>query len=228
MIRSHFLGSIPYLQGLELQEKYLAEIKEQNEIGRIIFCEHPDVLTLGKNSDARHIHENLPRHIPIHRVDRGGEVTAHMPGQLVIYPLLNLKKLPIGARDLVSALEQSLIELCQSLWGVQLQSNPKRPGVWFGDQKVASIGLRFKNHMSCHGVALNIQNSLDIFHYITPCGIESCEMTRMNQLSSNLISLPKAACRFSYIFAKIIDVPITFAKETYGRSNKQLHQTGPN
>jgi lipoyl(octanoyl) transferase len=145
----------------------------------IWFLEHPPVYTLGLNGQDRHI--LAAGHIPVVHVDRGGQVTYHGPGQLVVYPLLNLKRSQLGVRDLVSALEQTVIRTVQH-WGIEAQSRRDAPGVYVEGRKLASVGLRIKRGCSYHGLAFNIDMDLRPFSGINPCGFENLEVTQLRAL----------------------------------------------
>ena len=138
------------------------------------FTEHPPVFTLGLNASREHL--LAPGDIPVVQVDRGGQVTYHGPGQLMIYPLIDLKRAGLGVRDLVTALEQTIVELLEAS-GVAAAPRRDAPGVYVDGRKVASVGLRIRRGASYHGMALNIDVDLEPFSRINPCGFTDLEVT---------------------------------------------------
>jgi lipoyl(octanoyl) transferase len=148
----------------------------------IWFTEHPPVFTLGINANREHL--LATGDIPIVQIDRGGQVTYHGPGMLMIYPLIDLKRLGLGVRDLVTALEQSVVDLAAG-YGIGAQARPDAPGVYAGDCKFASVGLRIRRGASYHGMALNVRVDLEPFLRINPCGYAGLEMTDLATLGGD-------------------------------------------
>ncbi len=147
------------------------------------FLQHPPVYTLGKNGKAEHVLK--PAQIPVINSDRGGQVTYHGPGQLVVYTLLDLKRLNIGVRQLVSILEQSIIDLLAS-YGVDSCARADAPGVYVNDAKIAALGLRVRKGCSFHGLALNVDMNLEPFSRINPCGYEGLAITQLKDLVAEI------------------------------------------
>ena len=145
----------------------------------IWFTEHLPVFTLGLN--ARREHLLAPADIPVVQIDRGGQVTYHGPGQLMVYALLDLKRAGLGVRDLVTALEHSVLDLI-SEFGIAAVSRAGAPGVYVGGRKLASVGLRVRRGSSYHGMALNVDLDLEPFSRINPCGFAGLEMTDLARL----------------------------------------------
>ncbi|MDB6089795.1 MAG: octanoyltransferase [Gammaproteobacteria bacterium] len=145
----------------------------------IWFLEHPPVFTLGMNANRGHV--LAPGDIPVVQIDRGGQVTYHGPGQLVVYPLIDLRRSGLGIRDLVTALERSVIELAAE-YGVAAECRRSAPGVYVEGRKLASVGIRVRRAASYHGLALNVNLDLEPFGRINPCGYEGLEMTRLADL----------------------------------------------
>jgi lipoyl(octanoyl) transferase len=143
---------------------------------QIWFLEHPPVFTLGMNADPSHVLG--AGDIPVVRIDRGGQVTYHGPGQLMIYPLIDLRRAGLGVRDLVSALERSSIALLAE-FGVAAEIRSGAPGVYVADAKIASIGIRVRRGASYHGLALNVDMDLAPFDRINPCGYAGLKMTQL-------------------------------------------------
>jgi len=143
------------------------------------FTEHPPVFTLGLNASREHL--LAPGDIPVVQIDRGGQVTYHGPGQLMIYPLIDLKRSGVGVRDLVTALEQSIVRLASD-YGIDAAARPEAPGVYVLGRKIASVGLRVRRGSSYHGMALNVDVDLEPFSRINPCGYTGLEMTDLRRL----------------------------------------------
>ena len=140
------------------------------------FVEHPSVFTLGLNADPSHILGDGP--IPIVNTDRGGQVTYHGPGQQVVYVMLNLARWSLTVRSLVQCLEDAIIETV-ALYGVAAYSRRDAPGVYVQDRKLGAIGLRVRRGCSYHGIAVNIDMSLEPFSLINPCGMADLEVTQL-------------------------------------------------
>ncbi|HEX5787712.1 MAG TPA: lipoyl(octanoyl) transferase LipB [Woeseiaceae bacterium] len=145
----------------------------------IWFTEHRPVFTLGVNTAPEHL--LAPGDIPVVQIDRGGQVTYHGPGQLMIYPLLDLRRAGIGVRALVTALEQSVVALAAE-HGVAAASRCDAPGVYADGVKFASVGLRIRRGASFHGMALNVDMDLEPFGRINPCGFRGLEVTDLAAL----------------------------------------------
>ena len=145
----------------------------------IWFTEHPPVFTLGLNASRDHL--LTPGDIPVIQVDRGGQVTYHGPGQLMIYPLIDLRRVSLGVRDLVTALEQTVVDLLDE-FDIEAVSRKDAPGVYVAARKIASVGLRVRRGASYHGMALNIDLDLEPFSRINPCGFSDLEMSDLAAL----------------------------------------------
>ena len=146
----------------------------------IWLLEHPPVFTLGMNASREHV--LAPGDIPVVQIDRGGQVTYHGPGQLVVYPLVDLRRAGLGVRDIVTALERSVIDYAAEL-GIEAECRRNAPGVYVSGRKLASVGIRVRRGASYHGIALNVGLDLKPFHRINPCGYAGLEMTRLADLS---------------------------------------------
>jgi lipoyl(octanoyl) transferase len=142
--------------------------------------QHPPVFTLGQAGRAEHV--LAPGDIPVLPVDRGGQVTYHGPGQVVIYPLLDLRRLGVGVRDLVNRLEQALIDVLAD-HGVEAERREGAPGVYVGEAKIAALGLRVRRGCSFHGLAFNIAMDLEPFGRINPCGYEGLAVTQLTDFA---------------------------------------------
>ena len=141
--------------------------------------EHAPVFTQGQAGKPEHL--LLPGEIPVIQTDRGGQVTYHGPGQVVAYPLLDLRRLKMGVRDLVSAIEQTIVATL-AVYGIEAYPKPDAPGVYVAGDKIASLGLRVRRGCSFHGLALNVDMDLEPFQRINPCGYAGLAMTQMRDL----------------------------------------------
>ena len=150
---------------------------------QIWLLEHPPVFTLGTAAD--HAHVLSPGDIPVIQTDRGGEVTFHGPGQLVIYFLLNIKQKKMGPKTLVANL-QNLIQKILQHYSIESSFVEGAPGVYVGEKKIASIGLRISKGRSYHGISLNVDMDLMPFSLINPCGYEGLEVTQISNFDSNV------------------------------------------
>jgi len=145
----------------------------------IWFTEHPPVFTLGLNASREHL--LAPGNIPVVQIDRGGQVTYHGPGQLMVYPLIDMKRAGLHIRGLVTALEGSVVDLARE-FGLEAMGRREAPGVYVDGRKLASIGLRVRRGASYHGMALNVDVDLEPFSRINPCGFQGLEMTDLARL----------------------------------------------
>lgn len=145
----------------------------------IWFVEHDPVFTLGTRTDPAHL--LAPGDIPVVQTDRGGQVTYHGPGQLVVYVLLDLRRLGLGVRALVQGLENALIDTVAE-HGVEAVGRRDAPGVYVDGRKVASVGLRVRRHCTYHGMAINVAMDLEPFRRIRPCGYADLEVTQLSAL----------------------------------------------
>ena len=145
----------------------------------IWFCEHEPVFTLGLNTAPEHL--LAPGEIPVVQIDRGGQVTYHGPGQMMIYPLIDIRRAGIGVRDLVTALEQCVVDLAGEQ-RIIAASRCDAPGVYVDGAKLASVGLRIRRGASFHGMALNVDVDLEPFSRINPCGFRGLEVTDLQRL----------------------------------------------
>jgi lipoyl(octanoyl) transferase len=145
----------------------------------IWFLEHPPVFTQGMNGRAEHV--LAPGDIPVVEIDRGGQVTYHGPGQLVVYPLLDIARHGIGVRALVTGIEGAVVATLAQ-WGIRAYGKRDAPGVYVDGRKLASVGLRIRRGRSYHGLALNVAMDLEPFRRINPCGHAGLEMTQVGDL----------------------------------------------
>jgi lipoyl(octanoyl) transferase len=172
-------GMVPYQEALEWQRE-LAEDRISGRLSQdvLLLLEHPPVVTLGRNSHVAHLLQ--PAGIDVFEVERGGDVTFHGPGQLVGYPILDLRAYKQDLHWYLRTLEQGLIEALDILH-IPAQRNPGFTGVWTRGRKIASIGIHVKQWVTWHGFALNVTTDLAHFDRIVPCGIQGVQMTSVRQ-----------------------------------------------
>jgi lipoyl(octanoyl) transferase len=202
-MRPRFLGKQDYVPCWQAMQKFTDE-RNPSTADEVWFCEHPPVFTLGLNASRDHV--LAPGDIPIVQIDRGGQVTYHGPGMLMIYPLIDIRRGNIGVRGLVTALEQSVVDLVAG-FGIEAAARPHAPGVYVNDRKLASVGLRIRRGASFHGMALNVDCDLEPFSRINPCGFEGLKMTDLKALGIRR-SLEEIAQRFLPRFAERLGLPI--------------------
>lgn len=175
LIRIRELGLQPYLSVYEQMLEF-TRTRDEHSADELWFLQHERVFTQGQAGKAEHV--LMPGDIPVVQTDRGGQVTYHGPGQLVVYLMVDIKRMGIGPRQLVSAIEQAIVNTLQ-VWGIESAPRTDAPGVYTGGRKIASLGLRIKQGRSFHGLALNIDMDLEPFRRINPCGYAGMEMTQM-------------------------------------------------
>ena len=169
------LGRIAFEPAWRAMQAF-TDLRDAATADELWFLEHDPVFTLGLNGRAEHL--LTPGDIPVVGIDRGGQVTYHGPGQLVMYALVDLGRLRMGVRELVTALESSVVALAAS-HGIEAAGRREAPGVYVGKRKLASIGLRVRRGCSYHGLALNVDMDLEPFARINPCGMAGLEMTQL-------------------------------------------------
>lgn len=196
MIPVIHMGTVEYQECLLIQQNIHQRVVNGEHGGCFLVVEHPPVITLGNRADKNSIlaNQDFLSKIGIHVVptDRGGDVTAHEPGQLVIYPILSLVNKSFGPRFFVEALQQAVIDWL-SFRNIHASVDHKNPGVWVGNQKICALGVRFKNRATYHGLAINMNNSLKTFQWIVPCGLYGKGVTSVNEQTGHTTDLKVAA-----------------------------------
>ena len=177
------LGIVNYHETLDLMKSHIQQSDFNNEIWLL---EHPPIFTLGTAADKNHILD--AKDIPVVQSDRGGEVTYHGPGQLVIYFLLDVKKLNFGPKKLVSTIQEFVRNLLADL-SIDCNFVEGAPGVYVNQKKIASIGLRISKGKSYHGISINFDMDLSPFNQINPCGYEGLEVTQIKDLNKHVSKL---------------------------------------
>ena len=185
------LGLVDYPVAWQAMQRFTNE-RQPDTVDEIWLLQHPRVFTQGQAGKAEHL--LLPGDIPVIQADRGGQVTYHGPGQLVCYLMLDVRRLGFGVRELVSRIEQSLIDLLAS-YDVQALAKPDAPGVYVEGAKIASLGLRIRNGRSFHGLALNVDMDLEPFGRINPCGYAGMSMTQLADLVAGPVAFSEVNAR---------------------------------
>lgn len=204
---TRYLGVQPY-EAVWQRMRDFTDQRSAQTADELWLVQHPPVFTQGQAGRPEHLLN--PGDIPVVQTDRGGQVTYHGPGQLVAYPLLDLRRLHIGVRELVSLLENCVIEFL-SRWNLAAVARPDAPGVYVEGRKIASLGLRVRRGCSFHGVSLNVQMDLAPFLRINPCGYNGLQMTQMaawvDPASLDFANLEQA-------FAQLLATNLGFAGST--------------
>ena len=173
-----WLGRVDYEPTWRAMQRQV-ETRGSGTADELWFLEHPPVFTMGMNARAEHL--LAPGDIPVVHIDRGGQVTYHGPGQLVVYPLIDLERARLGVRALVEGIERAIVDTVAD-WGIAASGRRDAPGVYVAGRKLASIGLRIRRARSYHGLALNVAMDLEPFRRINPCGYAGLEMTQLSVL----------------------------------------------
>ncbi|KTD04224.1 lipoyltransferase [Legionella geestiana] len=181
MLTVRTLGMVPYEQTWQDMQQFTAA-RTDTTADELWLLEHPPVYTQGQAGKPEHVLN--PGGIPIIQTDRGGQVTYHGPGQLVAYVLMDIRRRKLGIRTLVCRLEEVILKVLDD-YGITGETRCKAPGVYVGEKKIASIGLRVKNGCTYHGIALNVSTELSPFNGINPCGFERLEMTRISDFTDS-------------------------------------------
>ncbi len=188
------LGVAEYLPTLESMRRLTAE-RDAETPDEIWLLEHPPVFTQGQAGKPEHVLD--AGDIPLVQVERGGQVTYHGPGQLVAYLMLDIRRLDMGVRDLVTAMERSLVSLLAS-YAIEAAPRPDAPGVYVGSAKIASLGLRIRRGCSFHGLALNVDMDMQPFQRINPCGYAGMAMTHMREQLGSAPSMADVGQRLEH------------------------------
>lgn len=173
-----YLGLVDYEPTWRQMQK-ITDVRDENTPDEIWFLQHPPVFTLGMNASTEHL--LAPGSIPVVPIDRGGQVTYHGPGQLVVYPLVDLRRAGLGVRDMVTALERSVCDSAAE-YGIEAYPRADAPGVYVDGMKLASVGLRVRRGCTYHGLAFNLDMDLEPFSRINPCGYQGLQITQLSEL----------------------------------------------
>ena len=187
-VRIRRLGEVDYLPTWEAMKQFTTA-RSNGDADELWLLQHPPVYTLGLAARDAHLPRSSTR-IPVITTDRGGQITYHGPGQIVVYTMLDLRHLGIGVRQLVRRLENSVIELVGQ-YGINASGREQAPGVYVDDAKIAALGLRIRNGCSYHGLSLNVEMDLAPFAEIDPCGYPGLQVSQLRDLgvSDNIDTL---------------------------------------
>jgi lipoate-protein ligase B len=180
------LGLLDYHEAWALQLRLVDVRKEdllKNDV--VLFLEHPAVFTLGRRGGLANLKVTesflAAQGIPVVHVERGGDITYHAPGQLVLYPIVHLPAMGLGVLPFVEGLEETMIRAVAD-WGVEAGRNPMNRGAWVGPNKIGSIGIAVRRSVSFHGLALNVNTDLKPFTWVNPCGLQGVTVTSVKQI----------------------------------------------
>jgi lipoyl(octanoyl) transferase len=205
------LGRIGYGPALELQQELIAARKAGTVPDQLLLLEHPHVITLGRNGHPENLlasAEIMERAgISFFPTDRGGDVTYHGPGQLVAYPILDLREWKRDVGAFVRAVEQTIIDTLAD-YGIEAGRIPKLTGVWVGDRKIAAIGVHISRWVTSHGLALNVATDMSYFQYIVPCGLTK-PVTSMAQLGVR-VTLEEVSRSLAAHFGRVFDCEMLY------------------
>lgn len=211
-----YLGRVPYSTAESLQRTLLSLRKAGRIENTLLLLEHPPVITLGRNASLENVLASpeflAQRGIELHEIDRGGDVTFHGPGQLIAYPIFDLRSFEpkIGAVEFVRRLEEVLIRICGD-YGIATQRIKGLTGVWTyalpnkPEAKIAAIGVHISRGVTTHGFALNVTTDLDYFSFIVPCGISNKPVTSIARETSRELSLEDVATSASRNFGRVFN-----------------------
>jgi lipoyl(octanoyl) transferase len=198
-----WLGRVDYQQALALQDRLAAERRAGAIPDHLLLLEHEPVYTIGRTRDQTSLRgaSHLPH--PVIETNRGGQATYHGPGQLIGYPILDLRQHGQDLHKYLRALEELLVRVCAE-FGVAARRREGLTGTWVVDRKIASIGVGVRHWISMHGFALNVCGDLQPFEQITPCGIAGVSMTSMEKETGHEITVHRAAIAVSHLFAECL------------------------
>jgi lipoate-protein ligase B len=203
------LGLMDYKKAWDLQHQLWSKRVEEALPDLLLFLEHPHVITLGRRGNRSHLlvsPEVLEEmEIPVYHVERGGDVTYHGPGQMVIYPILDLKNYGYHLIRYISQLEEVILCVLKD-FGIVGRRDPLNRGVWVDEEKIASVGVAIKRWVSFHGFSLNYETDLKYFELINPCGLEGKKMITMAKILGQRISRDELIERIGFHFSRIFEM----------------------
>ena len=205
------LGCIAYQRAFEIQQKAQAFVLRGGD-DILLLLEHPPTVTMGKNSGQENLPPNLAAlwgsAVDVVHSTRGGNITCHFPGQLVAYPIINLKKRTGGVRAYVHDVEETAIRTVRQ-FGIEATRNPGFPGVWVGNSKIASLGIAVRRHVTLHGLAMNVDKDLSLFNIITPCGLDGVTATSVQREQTGPpASMAHVKSLFLEAFCEVFEQPL--------------------
>ena len=215
----HQLGRVSYKEVWELQQRLFAEMIEAKRQGvripmHLIFVEHPNVYTFGKHAKKNHLlatPDMLQRlGADVFEIERGGDITYHGPGQLVVYPIFDLEQLNIGIKQYVARVEACILEVVAQ-YGIKAGTISDRIGVWLDidgmeERKIAAIGIKSSRYVTMHGLALNVNTDLAMFNHIVPCGIPDKAVTSISKELNEEIDFFEVNLKMRMAFERIFEL----------------------
>lgn len=204
------MGNMNYARALKLQEKILMLRQEEKIMDTMLLLEHPSVITLGRNAHKENI--LMPERflkeqgIDIFEINRGGDVTMHCPGQIVGYPIIDLKNHGKDIHLYMHNLEEIFIQLLKKEYDIEAGRDPKNRGTWVDKDKITAVGCSVKKWVSMHGFAFNVNTDLAYFNLITPCGIKDKGVTSLHKLVGRILDLKTVKEQVASSFATVFDV----------------------
>jgi lipoyl(octanoyl) transferase len=212
-----FLGLVTYSDGLRLQERAVERLRSGEGPEQLLLLEHPHVFTLGRGADSSNILADQQQlestSVEVHETGRGGDVTYHGPGQLVGYPIINLKPDRCDVHRYVRDLEEVLIRTIVD-FGIEGGRVAGLTGVWVGDEKIAAIGVRIARWITSHGFALNVNTDLSYFKMIVPCGITDKGVTSISSVLGREVDLREVAATTARHFGEVFNRQISDGDQT--------------
>ena len=214
--RAYWLGRVPYREVWDLQRALVEGVRRGSMPDTLLLLEHPHVFTIGRSGSGDHLlwddAECRRREVEVIWSDRGGDATYHGPGQLVGYPILDIRRLGHDILTYLRGLERSLISYLADLGIESEPGGPGLTGVWSGGEKVAAIGVKMNHSVVSHGFALNLTTDLDYFDGIVPCGLAGKRATSVEKLGGGRIDTDKAARAYADRFADAFDLDLIWGK----------------
>jgi lipoyl(octanoyl) transferase len=218
-----WLGQVSYSDGLALQEQAVECLRSEEAPEQLLLLEHPHVFTLGRGADGAHIlagKEQLQsQSIEVHETGRGGDVTYHGPGQLVGYPIINLKPDRCDVHRYVRDIEEVLIRTIAD-FGVTGRRIAGLTGVWVGNEKIAAIGVRIARWITSHGFALNVSTDLNYFQMIVPCGISDKGVSSLSKLVGRNIDIQSVAQSAASHFGEVFGREVTMSSRNLNNDSR--------
>lgn len=220
-VQLHDLGHVEYLDAWQLQKELFNQAINDKLNGKqahqhLLVCEHPHVYTLGKSAKQSNLllseTELKSKSIDVFEIERGGDITYHGPGQLVVYPIFDLEQLNIGVKKFVYDIEQCIINTLK-FYGIESERIEDRIGIWIGkntmdERKIAAIGIKCSRHISMHGLALNVNTDLDLFNHIIPCGITDKAVSSMEKEIGRKLDFNQVKQQLINEFKSIFEIKI--------------------
>ncbi len=210
MLWNH-LGLISYSDAIELQEIFRSRLLEGDEDMYLLTLEHTETITMGRTSSRNEVFlsdaELKEKNLELRQTDRGGKCACHVPGQLVGYPILNIRKLGLSVEELVNILEECMIEFLERN-GIEANRDDRNPGVWVNDAKIGYIGLNIRRGITTHGFALNLNPDLSVFSYFIPCGMNDCKSVSVERIMGSSSSVDEAAYEIAATLSSLLDMEL--------------------